>query len=160
MIREVNESDIPFIKVIYNYYIKNTIVTFEENEIDDDETGKRIIEITKDYPWIVWEEDNQITGYAYASRWKARTAYKHSAEVTVYVDKRSFGKGIGSKLLDNLINKTKEKNIHCLIGGIALPNQASKALFEKFRFTKCAEFKEVGFKFGKWIDVGYWQKVR
>lgn len=159
MIREVIESDIPFIKVIYNHYIKNTHVTFEENEIDDEETGKRIKEIAQDYPWIVYEEKGQVTGYAYASRWKARAAYKFSAEITVYLEKNNFGRGLGSKLLEELIQRTKEKNLHCLIGGIALPNQASIALFEKFGFTKCAEFKEVGYKFGKWIDVGYWQKV-
>lgn len=159
MIRLINESDIPSIKAIYNHYIKNTHVTFEENEIDDHELGKRIKEITEDYPWIVFEEENKILGYAYASRWKKRSAYKHSAEFTVYVDKNNFRRGIGSQLLNELIKQAKEKNIHCLIGGVAMPNEMSIALHEKFGFIKCAEFKEVGFKFGKWIDVGYWQKL-
>lgn len=158
MIRNVRNSDIPFITAIYNYYIKNTIITFEEEEIDEIETGKRIEEVRNAYPWIVYEENKKPVGYAYASKWRERSAYRFSAESTVYLNKDYSGKGIGSMLLIELIEKSKTKNIHSLIGGIALPNKASIKLHEKFDFKKCAHFKEVGYKFGKWIDVGYWER--
>lgn len=159
MIRNVNNFDVPFIKEIYNYYVKNTIITFEEEEINESDVLKRIEEITDKYPWIVYEENKKTVGYAYASEWKDRSAYRYSAESTVYLKIDYSGKGIGSILLKELIEKAKSKNIHTLIGGIALPNEASIRLHEKYEFKKCAHFKEVGYKFGKWIDVGYWERI-
>jgi L-amino acid N-acyltransferase YncA len=159
MIRKVRDSDAPSICEIYNYYIKNTIITFEEEKIEEIEIYKRIKEVIKNYPWIVYEEDGRIVGYAYATKWKERFAYRYSVESTVYLNKNYFGKGIGGKLLKQLVEEAKSKNIHSLIGGIALPNKSSIALFEKLNFKKVAHFKEVGFKFGKWIDVGYWERI-
>ncbi len=157
--RAVKNSDIPFIREIYNYYIKNSIATFEEEPVDEVRVAGKVNEVTKKFPWLVFEENNIVAGYAYAYKWKNRAAYKHSAESSVYIHQNYFGKGIGSKLLEKLIEEVKLKNIHCLIGGIALPNETSIALHEKFGFKKCAEFREVGFKFGRWIDVGYWEKI-
>jgi phosphinothricin acetyltransferase len=159
VIRTVKNSDIPFICDIYNYYIKNSTATFEEDPVDETEVDKKVKEVTKNYPWIVFEENDIVTGYSYAYKWKNRAAYKNSAESAVYVHKDYFGKGMGNKLLEKLIEEVKSRNIHCLIGGIALPNEPSIALHEKFGFKKCAMFKEVGFKFGRWIDVGYWEKI-
>lgn len=159
MIREVNGSDALHICRIYNYYISNSTATFEEEEINEREITKRISETIEKYPWIVNEDNGIVNGYAYCSSWKRRSAYLHTAEVTVYVDREYFGKGIGSKLLKELIEEAREKKIHALLGGIALPNEGSIALFEKFGFEKVGELKQVGYKFNKWISVGYWEKV-
>jgi L-amino acid N-acyltransferase YncA len=159
MIRKVRNSDAHCIWEIYNYYIKNTAITFEEAEVEEKEVQRRIEEVTEKYPWVVFEENGIVVGYAYAMKWKERFAYRYSSEVTVYLNKDYMLKGIGSKLLIHLTEEAKSKNIHSLIGGIALPNEPSVALFEKLNFKKVAHFKEVGFKFGKWIDVGYWERI-
>ncbi len=159
MIRDINKSDVHYICDIYNYYIKNSIVTFEEDGVDENEILRRIQEVTVKYPWIVFEENKEVIGYAYVTKWKDRNSYRYSAESTVYIHRDHFGKGIGSKLMIKLIDESTKKGIHKLIAGIALPNAASIALHEKMGFEKCGLFKEVGFKFGKWIDVGYWVKT-
>jgi phosphinothricin acetyltransferase len=159
MIRSVREADIPQIIRIYNYYVKHTIITFEEDEIEASEMGNRVKEISQKYPWFVYEEGGKVIGYAYANLWRLRSAYQFSAEATVYLDVDQTGKGIGSELYEALISALKNMEIHSLIGGISLPNQASVALHEKFGFVKCAQFREVGRKFDSWIDVGYWEKL-
>jgi len=144
---------------IYNPYIKETTVTFEEEPVTEDEMIRRIRKIIPAYPWIVFEESNEVKGYVYANRWKERSAYRYSVEMGIYVDAGFKGKGVGSKLLEELLNKLKDQTVHSVISGIALPNPASIALCEKFGFEKVAHFKEVGRKFGQWIDVGYWERV-
>lgn len=159
MIRNVKESDALQISEIYNHYIMNTTITFEEAETDEDEIIRRIKDVTEKFPWIVNEEDGIINGYAYAGRWKERSAYRYSAENTVYVHKDHSGKGIGKMLLKELIVELKKKGIHSILAGIALPNEASIVLHEKCGFIRCGILRQVGFKFGKWVDVGYWEKI-
>lgn len=159
MIRNVKLSDADSIANIYNYYIKNSTATFEEEEIPEDEIIRRINIVRENHVWIVYEEDGKVRGYAYAIRWKDRDAYRFTAEIAVYTEEGFSGRGIGSSLMENLIDGSRKKNLHKLMGGIALPNEASIALHEKFGFVKCAHFRESGFKFGKWIDVGYWEKI-
>ncbi|MFT6733364.1 MAG: L-amino acid N-acyltransferase YncA [Polaribacter sp.] len=160
MIRLVKLSDADSIVEIYNYYIENTIITFEEVLISSDEMKSRISEISDSgLPWLVYMEDNVVLGYAYASKWKGRCAYKFSVEITIYISPLVKSKGIGSKLYEKLLIDLKESDIHVVIGGISLPNPASIALHEKFGMEKIAHFKQVGFKFDEWIDVGYWQLI-
>lgn len=159
MIREVKPADATEIVEIYNYYILNTTVTFEEEAVTAADMGGRISEITAKYPWLVYEVDGKIVGYAYASSWKSRCAYKFSVETTVYLQKGLFGKGMGSQLYTELLSRLKELKLHGIIGGVALPNDGCIALHQKFGFEKVAQFKEVGFKFDKWIDVTYWEKI-
>ncbi len=158
MIRDAQEKDFEAITEIYNYYIRNTVITFEELEIDSVEISKRIQRIVSDkLCWLVVEEAGRILGYAYAAKWKERAAYRHTAEVSVYLDHTTKGNGYGSKLYEELFRRLKAANIHVIIGGIALPNATSVKLHEKFDMKKVAHFNEVGYKFGQWIDVGYWQ---
>jgi len=158
MIRPVQASDAQSIVDIYNEYILNSVITFEEQAITAHDMALRIEEVSSSaLPWYVAESDGRVLGYAYASKWKGRCAYRFSAETTVYVDASSKGKGIGSLLYAALLTQLKAQEYHVAIGGIALPNDASIKLHEKFGFEKAAHFKEVGFKFGRWVDVGYWQ---
>lgn len=159
MIRDTKPADASQIVEIYNYYILNTTVTFEEEAVTAADMVGRITEITAKYPWLVYEVDGKIVGYAYASAWKSRCAYKFSAETTVYLQNGLSGKGIGSELYNELLSRLKELNLHGIIGGVALPNDGCIALHQKFGFEKVAQFKEVGFKFDKWIDVTYWEKL-
>ena len=157
-IRKVEISDSDAIAGIYNFYIKYTIITFEEQEVSPNDISKRIKSVlSESLPWIVAEKGDNIAGYAYAAKWKARSAYRFAVESTIYIDKDSAGEGIGSLLYKELLSRLRDSGIHVVIGGIALPNPSSIALHEKYGFEKVAQFKEVGIKFNKWIDVGYWQ---
>ncbi|WP_372935399.1 arsinothricin resistance N-acetyltransferase ArsN1 family B [Mariniphaga sediminis] len=157
MIRDIHINDSKALAAIYNYYISHTCITFEETPVTENDIKERIQSHNLNLPWIVYEENGEIMGYAYATEWKSRSAYKFSVESTVYLKQGSQGKGIGTILYRELLNRIAQSNIHAVIGGIALPNKPSVALHEKLGFEKVAQFKEVGFKFGKWIDVGYWE---
>jgi len=109
--------------------------------------------------WFVAERAGEVVGYSYATSWRPRAAYRHSAETTVYLAPGEAGRGIGSALYQYLISALSDQQIHAIIGGIALPNPASVALHEKFGFHKVAHFEQVGFKLGRWVDVGYWQRI-
>jgi phosphinothricin acetyltransferase len=156
MLRSCILEDAAQICDIYNYYVRETVVTFEESPVLDAEMTRRIAEITEGLPWLVWEEDGRVVGYAYASPWKQRAAYRHAVESSIYLAQHATGRGLGSRLYAALITELRRRALHCVIGGAALPNPASVALHEKLGFAKVAEFREVGFKFGRWIDVAYW----
>jgi len=157
MIRHVKISDAEQICTVYNHYVINTAATFEEEEVTAEEMRIRIKQLTRRFPWLVYEVENELKGYAYATDWKSRTAYRYSAETTVYVKFDNIGKGIGSKLYQQLIREMKTLSYQTLVGGIALPNNSSIALHEKLNFKKVAHFQQIGFKLNQWVDVGYWQ---
>ncbi len=142
---------------IYNYYINNTIVTFEKQSISVNEMNNRVSSVKQQHPWLVCELNKKVIDYAYANAWRTREAYKNTVESAVYIHPEFISKGVDTLLYRELINQLQKTNIHAIIGGISLPNKASIALHEKFGFEKVAHFKEVGFKFNKWIDVGYWE---
>jgi L-amino acid N-acyltransferase YncA len=158
MIRNATENDAEAITGIYNHYISNTVITFEEAVVAAPDIAQRIRAIqTAGLPWLIAEENNTLIGYAYASPWHYRSAYQFSVETSVYLDPKSSGKGWGIKLYHALFSALEKTNIHTVISGIALPNPASIALHEKFGMIKTAHFNEVGYKLNRWVDVGYWQ---
>jgi phosphinothricin acetyltransferase len=142
MIREATDSDTKMIADIYNYYILNTIVTFELDPVTPEEIARRMEIYRKIGPYLVYEEAEKILGYAYISRFRERKAYENSVESTIYLKNGLGGRGVGFKLYAELLSRVSQ-NYHAIIGGIALPNDASVKLHEK-----C----------GKWIDVGFWQR--
>jgi phosphinothricin acetyltransferase len=121
--------------------------------------GERIRAVIAKYPWLVWEEAGEVTGYAYVSTWKERISFRFSAEVSIYIRTDSQGKGIGRELFGRLLDEVRKTNIHALVSGITLPNEASVALHEKFGFTFISRFNEIGYKLNKWLDVGYWELI-
>jgi phosphinothricin acetyltransferase len=158
MIRPAHAADAAAIAAIYNHYVLNTTVTFEEGAVSARDMARRLGEISAArLPWLVWDEAGTVLGYTYAGRWKARGAYRHAVESTVYLDKNATGRGLGTKLYGALLAALRERKLHAVIGGVALPNAASVALQEKFGFQKVAQFREVGWKKEQWIDVGYWE---
>ena len=159
MIRDCKPGDAQRICEIYNYYVAETIVTFEEEPVSEEEMAYRMEETSARYPWLVCEEESRVVGFAYASRWQSRCAYRYSAETTVYLDPQFTGRGLGTQLYRALIERLKNTSLHSLIGAIALPNEVSIALHEKLGFEKIGQFKQVGWKFGRWIDVGYWELI-
>lgn len=158
MIRDVKENDFSEIADIYNYYIRNTTISFEETVLDREEICERVKKVVSaGFPWIVAEKASKVVGYAYASRWNERCSYKSTVEVSVYLDHKVKGHGYGNELYHELFGRLKNNKIHAIIAGIALPNKESIRLHEKFGMKKVAHFEEVGYKFGQWVDVGYWQ---
>jgi L-amino acid N-acyltransferase YncA len=158
VIREVELSDAQQIANIYNYYIEKTVITFEEQLVSENDIQSRIEKIKQaGHIWLVAEIDNKIVGYAYSAPWRDRSAYRFASEVSIYLAKDSQGKGLGSLLYQALFQQLKSTKIKILIGGITLPNDSSVALHEKLGMEKVAHFKDVGFKFDQWLDVGYWQ---
>lgn len=156
MIRPVKPSDAEDIASIYNYYIENTVITFEEKKISIDDMEKRIHSYSSEYPYLVYEENNVVIGYCYAAKWRERSAYRYSVETTVYVDEKKHSKGIGTALYNALIKELRKTKIRVLVAGITLPNEKSERLHEKIGFLKVAHFTEIGYKFNTWLDVGYW----
>ena len=159
MVRAATAKDTQQIVDIYNFYILNTTVTFEKTPVSKEDMQERVSNVQVKYPWLVFEENEMIVGYAYATDWKPRHAYRHSVESTVYLRDGHSGKGYGSKLYQELLSQLNSLNVHAVIGGIAQPNEGSIALHEKFGFKKVAHFKEVGYKFENWVDVACWQLI-
>jgi len=158
LIRPADRGDAAAIAAIYNHYVRASVVTFEEQEVSFAEMEARLGNVAgARLPWLVAEREGAMLGYAYADRWKARSAYRHTVESTVYLDHRHTGNGLGRRLYAALLAGLRERTVHAVIGGIALPNAASVALHERLGFVNIGQFHEVGFKFGRWIDVGYWQ---
>jgi phosphinothricin acetyltransferase len=160
VLRPAAAADSESIARIYNHYVQNTVVTFEEEPLSAQAMATRIADIQGlSLPCLVAEIDNGIAGYAYATRWKARHAYRYSVETTIYLEHGRQRHGIGSILYSGLLSSLRERGIHVAIGGAALPNDASVALHEKLGFEYVATFHQVGFKHGRWVDVAYWQRM-
>lgn len=158
LVRAFEPKDTEQICEIYNHYIINTVITFEENPLTTADMLQRIENYTKRFPWLVCEDEGSIVGYAYASTWKDRSAYKNTAEVTVYLKNNLLRKGYGKALYSALFESLKKQNCHVVLACISLPNESSEKFHEHFGFKKSAHFTEVGRKFDRWLDVGYWQK--
>ncbi len=158
-IRLAQRVDAQPIARIYNHFITESVITFEEEPISENEMERRMLEVdSTSLPWLVAEEHQKVVGYAYAAPWKSRSAYRFSAEITIYIAQGHDGRGVGSALYSQLFPALKSRRIYAVIGGIALPNPSSVALHEKFGMLKVAHLQEVGFKFDRWIDVGYWER--
>ena len=157
MIREIRVDDAAAICEIYNYYILHSVATFEEIPVTEAEMSARITQLTANSPWLVVEKDNKIIAYTYATAWRKRPAYRNTVESSIYLHPDVKSKGIGTQLYRHLLTILKEKGYRTVIGGTTLPNEASVRLHEKLGFKKVAHFKEVGYKFKQWLDVGYWQ---
>src|SRR6185503_20086819 len=156
--RPAGAQDSEALARIYNHYIRDSIITFEEVEVPPAEMADRVAAIGRlSFPWLVAESDGAVVGYAYAGKWRERSAYRFAVESTVYLDAGWTGRGIGTQLYRDLLARLRATSVHTVLGGVALPNSASVALHEKLGFTKVAHLKDVGFKLGRWIDVAYWQ---
>jgi L-amino acid N-acyltransferase YncA len=157
-IRTASPTDAAAICTIYNHYVTTTTITFEEDAVAEPDMAQRIADVSAaGLPWVVAEAGGKVVGYAYATKWRVRPAYRYSVESTVYVDPAWVGQGVGRALYDVLLDALRQRGLRVVIGGIALPNEGSVGLHEKLGFHKVAHFAEVGMKFGRWIDVGYWE---
>jgi L-amino acid N-acyltransferase YncA len=158
MIRDAAIDDAPAIAAIYNPYITKYLTSFEKEAVTSEVMAERIRSVTLRYPWLVCESGGVVVGYAYAAGWKERYAYRYCVETAIYLKDDCGRQGLGTTLYTELLRRLPETGIRVAIGCIALPNHSSVALHEKLGFDKVGHFPAVGYKFGQWIDIGYWQK--
>lgn len=156
---------------IYNHYIRETVITFETEEVTGADMDARVAKLAGvGLPWLLAVDrdvrgGDGVLGYAYAGPFKERDAWRHCLETSVYLDADERGRGLGTALFAELFEALRSLDpeasrhapVHVLIGGIALPNDASVALHERFGMTSVGVVTEGGRKFDQWVDVGYWQ---
>ena len=157
-IRQAEERDAGQIADIYNHYITNTTITFETESVSIDDMRARIRGKIEKYDWLVAEDGGAIVGYAYYGEFRARAAYHHTVESTVYVAESMMRRGIGAALYDRLLASAGNKGFREMIAVIALPNEGSVTLHDKKGFEKVGVFSGIGRKFGNFIDVIFMQK--
>jgi phosphinothricin acetyltransferase len=156
-IRMASEMDAATIAAIYAPFVRDASVSFEMVPPSTSEVADRIAKTLAIAPYLVNETEGRIDGYAYAGLWRTRAAYQWTTEVSVYLDPRAHGRGLGTSLYRVLLELVRVQGYRMALGGVTLPNADSVALQEKLGFTAVAVYRAVGFKFGTWHDVGWWQ---
>ena len=156
--RDATVDDAATLAAIYNPFITETVVTFEETVVTADDMAARVTTLQdQGLPWRVIEQQGQVLGYAYAGRWRSRAAYRYVAESAIYLGEASRGQGLGTRLYQDLFGQLRARGLRVVMGVIALPHPASVAFHERLGFRRAGLFPRVGYKFERWIDVGYWQ---
>lgn len=160
VIRNAEERDLSTITEIYNDAVKNTLAIWNEKTVSVDNRREWVqSRTTAGFPVLVAEDNGKTCGYASYGPFRPFEGYRFSAEISIYVEKREQGKGIGKKLLDCLINHAQTNNIHVLIAGIESNNKASITLHKAFGFTTTGYMPEVGIKNGQWLDLVIMQRT-
>jgi L-amino acid N-acyltransferase YncA len=157
MIRIATADDAEFILKIYAPYIEDTSYTFETDVPTIEAFKERISSYLHNWPWLVCEIDGVIAGYAYAAKHRERVAYQWSIESSVYVHDDYQRMGVARALYTALINILKLQGFRNLYAVINLPNDKSVSFHEKSGFEYFATYKNVGYKLGRWKNVGWWQ---
>lgn len=157
-IRQATADDAARITEIYNWYVRNTIITFETAVVSPQDMTLRIQEKRSTHDWLVAEVNQAICGYAYYGPFRGRAAYQHTVESTIYLAQESIGQGFGRALYTQLLEFVRKHGFREVVGVIALPNPQSIALHHKVGFVEVGVLKNVGYKFGRYIDVALWQK--
>lgn len=156
-IRFAETSDAAAVRGIYAPFVESTAVSFEIVPPTVEEMAERIARISAQYPWLVCESDGVVAGYVYACQHRERAAYRWAVDVTVYVGSEHWRRGIGRALYTSLAAILRQQGYKKAYAGITLPNAGSVGVHEAVGFLPLATYPQVGFKFGEWRDVGWWQ---
>jgi L-amino acid N-acyltransferase YncA len=159
LVRLATTGDAEIVRRIYTPIVEKTPISFEEAPPSTGEIERRIENTMRETPWLVCESEGSVLGYAYAGRFRPRTAYQWTVEVTVYVDAAHRGKGIARRLYGSLLGCLRLQGYHTALAVIALPNEASVALHEGLGFVPVGLIPKIGYKLGRWHDVGWWRLV-
>ena len=143
---------------IYAPYVVDTTVSFEEEPPDPSEMGRRISAAQERHAWLVAERGGRVVGFAYAGAFRSRAAYRHTCEVSVYVEAGERGSGVGRALYAALLDRMRVAGMRLAVAGATVPNEASERLHHALGFEVVGTFREVGFKRGSWCDVRWFQK--
>jgi phosphinothricin acetyltransferase len=157
-IRLARDSDVETIVDIYRPVVESTTISFETAAPDHEEMTRRLRDTLRSYPWLVCDLDGRVAGYAYATKHRVRGAYRWSVDTSVYVGQTYRRRGVGRGLYESLFAILSAQGYFNAYAGIALPNAASVALHESMGFERVGVYRGVGFKMGRWCDVGWWQR--
>lgn len=159
-IRHAGEADLPAILAIYNDAVQNTLAIWNETLVDLENRRQWLDMRNLDgFPVLVAERDSRVLGYASYGAFRPFDGYRHTAELSVYVATDARGGGIGRALLAELVEEARERKVHVLVAGIEAGNAASVALHKSLGFEDCGTLKQVGWKFDRWLDLLFMQKI-
>ena len=156
-VRVATAADAEAVAAIYAPYVTDTAISFEETPPSAAEMRRRIADILETHPFLVYDAGLGVVGYAYATPHATRAAYRWSCNVPAYVAAGQTRRGVGRSLYAKLLEILRAQGLHAAFAGVALPNEASVGLHEAMGFRHLGTYREVGFKHGRWHDVGWWR---
>jgi len=157
-VRGARAADAAACAAIYAPYVTGTAITFETEPPSADEMAARIETASRNYAWLVLEQQGRVVGYAYGGRFHARPAYRWAAEVSVYLEPGRRRTGGGRTLYEALLARLRERGFRIAIAGMTLPNEASVGLHEALGFEPVGTYRRIGYKLGAWHDVAWMQR--
>jgi L-amino acid N-acyltransferase YncA len=155
VIRPLGDHDLEAVAAIYAHYVEHTSITFDLEAPSAGEWGRRLAG-RQDLPWLACEADGEVVGFAYGGRFRPKEAYRPTVETTIYLRDGHARRGLGRRLCTELLAQLTAGGFHSAVAGITLPNDPSVALHEALGYERVGLFSEVGHKFGRWHDVGFW----
>ena len=158
MIRMITEADIPIILNWYNWYIENDTATFETEPLTLSEFAQRVHTIREKYPWVILEEEGKPAGYAYLASFIPRAAYDWTCDLAIYLDPEQRGKGYGTKLIQGILDIARQAGYVTIVSNITFGNTASERLHEANGFIRKGILEDVGYKFGRWLSISWYEK--
>jgi L-amino acid N-acyltransferase YncA len=157
LVRPATVADAAQILDIYAPMVEGSVISFELEPPAIEEFVERMTTVMQDNPWLVMEHGGVVIGYAYATLFRSRAAYSRTRESSVYVHPNHYRKGVGRELMLALLEELSARKVHRVVAGATLPNPGSGALHESLGFRYVGTFHEVGRKFDRWHDVGFWE---
>ncbi|MDL2273489.1 N-acetyltransferase family protein [Oscillospiraceae bacterium OttesenSCG-928-G22] len=158
-IRLVTREDCPRVLDVYAPYITDSTTSFEYEVPTLSAFTDRVMEIRSFYPYLVFEENGVVEGFAYASQFRVRAAYRYDVEASIYLSTASSGRRVGTALYTALFRLLSAMNIINVYIGITLPNEASTRLHASFGFSPIGTYRKTGYKMGQWLDVAWYEKT-
>lgn len=160
VIRPYSPADVPAVTRIYGHYVRETVITFETEEPSEAEMASRFAAITaKGHPLLIGEVDGAVIGYAYASTYRAREAYRFTCEDSIYLAPDAVGHGLGGKLLGRLIEASSKAGLKQMLAVITAERANSIRLHEKHGFRLIGRYEKLGYKFDRWLDIVHLQRA-
>jgi L-amino acid N-acyltransferase YncA len=157
-VRSATRDDAAAVAAIYEPYVLETAITFETEPPGAGEMAERIARAIEAHAWLVLEEAGRVRGYAYGGTFRSRAAYRFSTEVSVYVERGRARTGAGRALYGALLDRLAERGFRTAVAGMTVPNAASEALHRAMGFEPVGTYREIGYKFGAWHDVAWFQR--
>lgn len=158
-LQPVEENDVHEITALYNHYVENSTVTFSTHSFSEDEMRELLFFESPLYRSFTIHSDGTMAGYGIISNFKKREAFDVTAEITIYLKPGMSGKGIGKPALALLEDFARSVNLHSLIAIVCAENTPSIRLFEKNGYSRCSHYREIGRKFGRYLDIIEFQKI-
>lgn len=159
LVRDAREADLPAVRAIFNHWIEHSTASFRTVPDTEAQTRAWFDGRGPGHPVLVAEEAGEVVGWASLNPHKPTGGHRHTVELSVYLSDGARGRGLGRTLLAALLVRARAAGHHAVLGGVCTEQEASVRLHEAMGFTKVAHYREVGFKFGRWLDVAYFEKL-